>query len=520
MDATTIPANTVSFRDYLFKDKRNRTILILAAVAMVIQFGVFKYFYPFASYIHGDSFEYLNAAHLNLKVNSYLIGYSKFLRIFSVFTRSDLFLTTFQYILAQAGGLLFLFSLSYFFRINKTISIILTSFIVFNPLFLYMANMVSSDCIFLAISLTWLTTLLWIINRPTTRMMLYHSLILFIAFTVRYNALIYPLISIIAFGMSGIPLRKKIAGLAPGIILCGLFILYTAYKFKVISGQWQYSPFSGWQMANNAMYTYRYVDIADRKPVPTKFSALDQMIRTHYDSTWDFQKYPQEGLQASTFYMWRPELPLQRYMNIQFAKDSSARELKKWSTMGPFYSEYGKFIIMQYPIHYLKFYLLPNTYKFFTPPLEYLSQFNSDKDTVLNIAKEWFDYKSNKITSGMHDLKIRALNFYPILTGIANAIFVVSFVCFIILGGFKNKDRFSKFILLVFVFWFVNAGFSIFATAGALRFLSFSSILSSLFDIVLINWVWAIAISEEGSKEYAKGKTNLHETMIKRTALP
>ncbi|MBO9565799.1 MAG: hypothetical protein J7621_23685, partial [Niastella sp.] len=58
-------------------------------MALVIQFSIFKYLYPFASFIHGDSFSYLQAANENLSINTYMVGYSNFLRLFSVFTKSD-----------------------------------------------------------------------------------------------------------------------------------------------------------------------------------------------------------------------------------------------------------------------------------------------------------------------------------------------------------------------------------------------------------------------------------------------
>src|SRR5690349_14212935 len=92
-----------SFKEFLFENSLNRKILILAGAAIIIQFSIFKYFYPYASYIHGDSFSYINAAHLNLTINTYLIGYSKFLRLFSVFSKPDIILVAFQYLLIQCG---------------------------------------------------------------------------------------------------------------------------------------------------------------------------------------------------------------------------------------------------------------------------------------------------------------------------------------------------------------------------------------------------------------------------------
>jgi hypothetical protein len=78
-----------SFKTWLLGTRRHRILLWAAAAAIVIQFAVFKYFYPYMSYIHGDSFSYLNAAYYNLRINTYMIGYSRFVRLVSVFTNSD-----------------------------------------------------------------------------------------------------------------------------------------------------------------------------------------------------------------------------------------------------------------------------------------------------------------------------------------------------------------------------------------------------------------------------------------------
>ncbi len=113
-------SNTVSFKNFLTNDKRSKIILWITLAAILIQLSIFKYFYPFASYIHGDSFVYINAAAKNLSINTYPIGYSKFLRLVSVFSSSDTFLVCLQYILLQFSLLFLFFSILYLFAI-KTI---------------------------------------------------------------------------------------------------------------------------------------------------------------------------------------------------------------------------------------------------------------------------------------------------------------------------------------------------------------------------------------------------------------
>jgi hypothetical protein len=513
LDNNTIPAEQYSFKDFLFKNRRNRITLIIAAVAIVIQFAVFKYFYPFANFIHNDSFAYLRTAHENLDINVYMVGYSRFLRLFSVFTSSDTILVAFQYLFAQGSALFFLFTLFYFYKPSKIVQVVLLCFMIINPLFLYMANLVSSDCFFLALSLLWFTFLLWTIHMPSTRILIWNSLVLFIAFTVRYNALIYPIITIGVMLMSKLPIHKKITGLSVGILLCGLFVLYTGNKYKSLTGIWQYSPFSGWQLANNAMYTYRYVDSIDRKPVPAKFKKLDNMVRAYFDSSRDIKKYPNEAILASTHYMWSHRLPLHKYMHEQFIKDTAIDKLKIWASMGPFYADYGMYIIKKYPQYFVKYFLWPNANKYYAPPIEYLDPYNMGADYVLPIAQGWFQYKSTKVTSRMKNFKGTILGFYPILTGLMNMVLFCSSLGFILLNGFQYNTLFRKGLILGIAVWLVNAGFTIVASSVALRFQAFPIMLTCTFSILLVDWL----LKRESSMDFERSKhdqKNLNSALL------
>lgn len=496
MSLETIITNTeVSFKDFLFKNKRNRAILWIAAMAIVIQFSVFRYFYPFASYIHGDSFSYLHAANENLSINTYMVGYSNFLRLISVFTKSDTILVAFQYILVQGAALFFLFTLFYFHPASKVVQILLLSFTTLNPLFLHMANLVSSDCLFLAISFIWLTFLLWIIFQPSSNILICHAVVLFIAFTLRYNALIYPFISMAVIILSKQTAKRKIWGTVAGLLLCGWFVGFTTYKYKKLTGYWQYSPFSGWQWANNAMYAYRYVDSTERKPVAKKFQSLDNMIRQYFDSTKDTKRFPVENIMASTFYMWSPGMPLMKYRDSLFKKDTSAGELKKWASMGPFYKEYGIYIIKKYPLHFLRYFIWPNANKYYAPPIEFLDSYNSGKSTVTEQARKWFNYSSINVKTRMKSKETFILDFYTILSGVINVVMLIMLLYYLTLKGWKHRTTFRKIVLLGGTIWLLNAGFTIFASSPALRFQSFPILLTVISSLLLVDWLWAIAMN-------------------------
>ena len=485
-----ISANQQTFKQFLFYNRRNKVILFLAAAAIVIQFAVFKYLYPFASYIHGDSFSYLEAAQNNLTINTYLVGYSKFLRVFNTFAKPDYMLVALQYLFIQLSVLFLLFTIFFFYKPGRTVQTILLCFMVFNPLFLHLGNMVSSDGFFLALSCIWFALLLWIIHRPSKKIIIWQAVVLLVAFTTRYNALIYPFIAGIAFWFSGLPWKKKMIGFGAGLALCGIFVGFTMLQYKKFTGYWQYSPFSGWQFANNAMYAYRSVDSADRKPVLPKFQALDNSIRNFYYMTKNKAKYPSERAEASTVYMWTPQMPLMQYRDSLFKKSKdSLAEFKKWASMGPFYKEYGIYIIRKYPLHFLKYFMWPNSRKYYAPPVEFMEVYNSGYEHVNEMTKLWFGYKSQKVITRMGDKKVWILDFYPILSGIINVIMLFGLIYYIILKGWQYNAIFNKTIILAGAVWLINAGFTIFASSAALRFQSFPIILTTIFALLLVDWM-------------------------------
>lgn len=489
----------LSFRNFLLYHSFNRALLWIAGFSILLQFIVFKYMYPHAGFIDGDSYVYLESAYLNLNINTYPVGYSKFLRIFSTFTHSDLMLVLFQYLLLQSSALYFFFTLRYFYKPGKLVSILLFVCLAGNPVFLYMSNYISSDALFLSLSLLWFTTLLWMLQRPTGQLIAIHALLLLLAFTVRYNALFYPLIATLAFILSRQRVFVKVIGITASFLVIAGFMYHTSNQYNRLTGIRQFSPFSGWQMANNALYAYRYVKDKKDKPLPNRFKELDGLVRSYFDSASDVSKHPEELLQANTWYMWDPKSPLQQYMANKFRTDSSASGLKRWATVGPLYADYGAYLIRQYPKEFAEYYLMPNALKYYVPPVEFLDTYNMGKDSVAPIAEFWFGYKTRKVSTIFKDLKVSVLNFYPVTAAVFNILFVLGMIGFIVLKGIKEYPVLSLALLLVTSLWLVNFGFSVFAASIALRFQLFPLLVSFAFGLLLIEYVWKAATTPEKS---------------------
>ncbi|BAV07683.1 Protoporphyrinogen oxidase [Filimonas lacunae] len=486
-----------TFKQFLWGNTTNKKTLLFIGLILLLQFSIFKYFYPFAGFINGDSYVYLQAAVNNSAINTYPVGYSKFLRLISVFTTSDTALVAIQYFMLYASILFLLYTLFYFYPISKFNQRLLSGIMIINPVFFYLSNYVSSDTLFISLSITWFTLLLWNLQKPTTQTILLQALFLFLAFTVRYNALYYPIIAFIAILIAREKLLYKLGGLVLSLLLIGMFITYISNKYYQLTGQRQFSPFSGWQLANNAMYGYRYVDNAHLKPVPEKFKKLDQSVRTYFDTTQNTNKYPWELLQASTVYMWNKLSPLQAYMYAQ-TKDSTSDKyftgpLKQWATVGPLYASYGSFLIKQYPAEFLQHYLYINALKFYTPPVEFLASYNTGQDSVNNIAQSWFNYTSRKVTTRTKDMKVEILNYLPVISGSLNLLFLGTLVAFIVLKGHTHHPFIKKATQLMLLFWLTNFGFSVFASPVALRFQLFPFILNITFLCLYLEYLFKSA---------------------------
>ncbi|PSL45694.1 protoporphyrinogen oxidase [Chitinophaga niastensis] len=498
--------------NYIFKNPAYKWFVKIGIIGIILQLVVFKYLYPYAGFINGDSYVYLETAYHNFDINTYPIGYSMFLRLFSVFTHSDTALVAFQYLLLQVSVLSLVFTMFYFYNPGKPVKILLFGYMLFNPVFLYLCNYVSSDAMFLSLSLIWFTLLLWIIYRPTTRLIVLHAVVLFLAFMIRYNALYYPIIACIAFLLSKQRVLLKLTGLALCIVLIGSFVRYTSSKYYELSGKRQFTPFTGWQMANNAMYAYRYIDSVDVKPVPKRFLQLDKMVRHYFDTTRDVRTHPDEMVLASTVYMWDGRTPLQHYMKEQFKKDTAAGELKRWASVAPLYAGYGSYLIRQYPLTFARYYLWPNAIKYYVPPVEFLETYNMGVDSVEPIAKIWFGYKSNKIHSHFKDFKVTILDFYPLLAGIFNVLFLFSALGFILLQGNKQYPLLSKSLILIIGLWLINFGFSVFASPIALRFQMFPIIVTESFAFLFMEFIIKAAMS-------STPEVQSPETMISKSYL-
>jgi len=476
-----------SFADYIWRNKANRAYMLFALVAFVMQFILFKVRYPIANYMP-DSYGYLEAAYSNADVNMWPVAYSKFLRLISVFTHSDKVVVGIQYLCIQSSGLVFLFTLLYFLKPGVLVKNLLYAFFLFNPVALYMSNYISADALFIGLSFLWLSSLLWVIFLPQLWQILVQAVLLMACFMMRYNAIYYPLITLLAFVLSRQAWHRKMIGVGLGVILVSGSILYTSNKMEEVTGKRQFSAFGGWQLANNALYMYEHISPEKRGTIPQEFGELERMVRQHMDTLNKVKLSHQDSL-TTYFYLWSSKGPLIQYMNRKWAKDSTASYFKKWASEGPLYSAYGYYLIHKYPIEFLKSFLALNALKYVAPPLEFLSVYNMGDDSVGRLAKDWFQYTSQKVME-KNDRKryIQTISWYPIFAAIVNVLLFVGICAKVIVKVYSKNNL--KILFFVLAYWLLNFMFSVLASPIVLRYQIISTVINTSIGVILIESVY------------------------------
>lgn len=454
---------------YVWTISSNRSYLLWAIGLCIGQFAIFKVSYPYPDFF-SDSYSYLFGAYAHLNINIWPIGYSKFLALFHHLTYSDTALVGFQYFFMQAAALYLFFTTLYFFNLSRWSQKLLFIFLFANPLTLYLCNTVNSDALFGALSIIWFTELLWIIRLPKFYNVFTQALLIFLCFTVRNNAYYYPIISTLVFLLSRYNLKTKILGITMPLLLITTFILYTRNEAYNLTGARQFSLFTGWQLANNALYFYDKVNV-DSATLPTAESKrLNQISIDFFKHIEPDGYHSQLESFGGNFFLRYPRSPLKKYLALNYPLNSNMEEVKSWGKAAIVYESFGKVLIIHHPIAYFRYFVLPNVWHYFFPPLLHLAQYNYGSTKIDPIAKFWFHYPSTTVHCISADLQ-QFLLIYTALFFLVNVYFVWNSIrYFRNFKSFSAQDRIHPSIWIAVLFLFCNFIFSIFVTVNIIRY--------------------------------------------------
>lgn len=476
------------FWEFLFHTKTNKQYLQISAVCTILEFVIFKLLYPYPDFI-SDSYSYIESNLYHMDVNLWPIGYSNFLWLIHSITPSDTFLVFFQYLLLEISLLYFFFSILYFYGLSKKHTDILFVFLFFNPIFLFLSNCVLSDSLFCSLSLVLFTQYLWMYHRPKISNVIFQALLIGLAFTIRYTAIYYPIVSALALILAKYRTPVKLIGAASPWLLIIPFIIYTQQKTKQVTGTAEFSVFGGWQIANNALYMYDHIEV-DSSKLPKETVELDKMVKAYFKIN-----PPADGLLSAfpgTYFIKNPYAVLKPYMLRKCKITTPPTQFSSWGNVSPIYNKYGSYLISHYPLPFAKYYLWLNAKNYFIPHLEKFGSYNLKMDSVYEPAREWFQFKDRSITSiPTGEFQSTLFFFYPPFFMMLNLYFIGCFFYLLFSRRLKNTPRplMVSFILTI-GFLFINFCFSVFATPVVLRYqiipmillFSFSLYLTEMFD--------------------------------------
>lgn len=484
---------------YAWQEKESRLYLFFSFISIIIIFILFKRQYPLPNFLP-ESTSYIENAFANSHISTWPIGYSIFLRVVSCFTNSDNIFIFIQYLLLQSAIIYLLLTIHFLLNPGKWIMRILFVALTINPLFFLTANIISADAFFAALSIIWITQLIWIIYKPSIVLIAIHAAILTLAFMSHHNGRWYPLVSFVVLVLIRWPLKLKLKGLAFVILLPLAFIGNALYYYKKDTGTMQAFGMDGWQLANNALYAYFYVRPIKPEAVPPAFRPLHKVINHHMDSIRGMVLRPDTLL--GNYYASDSTSPLKKYVQIKYAKDTTSTGLKRWAGVSRLYSNYGSYLIKQNSSVFIEQYLQRNLVHYYAPPAEFLGSYNWTKDSVEPVIQMWFKYPPTKVSVYQ---PVKYMRKAPAYFGIINTLFLVSFLSFLFIGASKKVPaNYLRVILLIFFVWLVNLLFSVFYAPILLRQQVFTVVLEFIFGVMLLQKL----IQESFSKPVDKSHLN------------
>jgi hypothetical protein len=155
------------------------------------------------------------------------------------------------------------------------------------------------------------------------------------------------------------------------------------------------------------------------------------------------------------------------------------------------------YLIRKFPMEYMEDFMLPNAVKYAVPPTEFLGTYNMGGDSVGKLAKDWFNYKSQKVKDhNKKDARIGATEWYPIFAAMVNILLIMSLVGMVFLGALKWKEYgLPQLLGLILLLWVLNSGFSIFASPVVLRYQAFPILIFFTVAMLLMERIYILSKS-------------------------
>jgi hypothetical protein len=459
---------------------------------MVIEWIVFKCFYPRADFFT-DSYTYIQAALDQAAISYRPIGYSLFLRLVHFFSASDTVMVTVQYLLLQGAGLGLVLTLRRWCKLREGVTGILLLFLLANPLILYLSNYISSDALFVGLSLIWIVVLMGLWRSPAWWRLILQAVLLFAIFNTRYVALFYPAVAFLTVLLTRRGWGFSLAGvvMSIGVVVGGMELIKMETKRE--TGADLFSAFSGWQIANNALNLYTHIPIDTAGFPSAECRELAGLVQDYFKGKTAVG--PDTGTptigaaetrpapSVTTAYMWLHSSPLHQYL-LLYKQRKRLSYFDAWNRVGVIFSQYGYFVARKHPGAFLRYYSWPSALTFFYSDLDVFAVYNEGKPTVDDVAKTWFHYPDTRVRAASPTIQGTLLAPFPMICCLLNIAFVGAALLYLSFRSVRDKDPvFTGSFRLAAAFLLANAFFSIFASPSVIRYQVLPMIVLFIFTV-------------------------------------
>jgi hypothetical protein len=267
-----------------------------------------------------------------------------------------------------------------------------------------------------------------------------------------------------------------------------------------------FSGFSGWQIANNALYSYKHIKVPTNDLPTTETKTIDSVVKYLVDSVTT-------TTEVGDAFLWDQKSPLKRYAYFRSIVEKE-RYFVAWYRVAEDMNEYGWYIIKNNPLPFARYFLYPNFKRFFYPDPAPLDNYNSAHAALPREIGKWFNWKNPELSCRFPALQKRIISVYPALCVVLN-IFNVIAILFFLVKAIPVRKKLPHAVWVLFFTWaayyFGFMGFSVFASAIYLRFLDCVFAISLLFSGILLRDAVMIGRAQRAASPQRSVKEEIQE---------
>lgn len=332
--------------------------ILLPAYSLAI-FFLLKY-YP-VPHLTWDSFYYVKTS-ITHEYGIRPSGYAYFLDWTYSISKSIKAVVLIQAALHYIATVLLLYTINEVLNIGKWLYFLLGLLLLLEPISLYHSNSILSDLLFAEMTIAALCCLVLYLKTQKLYLFLIHVLLIFCCIEIRHIGLFYP------FFTCGILIlfSKRSKRLIVNVAII-LLVFASLYKWHVAENKKHYyvsvySAFSGWTLANNALYALPYIHL-DPSTISNKdIRDMHRFFTTYMDTT----SFKVDRETVGSGFLWEDKSPL-NVIRLKLIDSLHVDYNMSWYLCSPYFHYYGSYLIKHFPLAYWRAFIKPNSKSLYHP---------------------------------------------------------------------------------------------------------------------------------------------------------